>query len=91
MNDFQVNNILPQLKMMFPNYDDEIILSSIFQNEGDYNKIIDSLISFQSDIPSNDSNKVISIFKNVDNVYVNDKKTINNRNKSSSISDKKKM
>ena len=90
MDDFQLNNILPQLKMMFPNYDDEILLSSIIQNEGDYNRIIDSLISFQSDIPSNINNKVISIFDNVDKDYINDKNKVNRKNISSSISNKKK-
>jgi hypothetical protein len=65
--DSEIDIMFPQLKSMFPNMDDEIILQVILQNSGDYNKMIDILITFQgSEIKDeNKQNTELSLFSNM--------------------------
>ncbi len=65
--DSEIDMIFPQLKAMFPNMGDEIILQVIVQNSGDFNKMIDIMISFQGIEIKDESkqNKEISLFSNI--------------------------
>lgn len=76
--DEEIDMMFPQLKSMFPNMDDEIILQVILQNTGNFNKMIDILISFNSvniveeEKHQDGNNKELSLFSNVNNNPVKD-------------------
>ena len=55
--------LISQLKGMFPNFDDEILLSALFQNNGNIDKTIDCLLALQVD---NRPQKEISLFNNIE-------------------------
>jgi hypothetical protein len=72
--DAEIDMMFPQLKAMFPNMDDEIILQIILQNSGDYNKMVDIMISFQVYEIKEESkeNKELSLFSNTNpQIHVN--------------------
>jgi hypothetical protein len=72
--------LISQLKGMFPNFDDEILLSALFQNNGNIEKTIDCLLGLQADnrkIPQ----KEISLFNNIEGM--------SNKERSKSINETK--
>jgi hypothetical protein len=71
MNNSDPVLLIGHLKGMFPNFDDEILVSAIFQNGGNVEKTIDCLLALQADSGfskfsnNNNTGKELSLFNNI--------------------------
>jgi hypothetical protein len=68
-------SLINNLKGMFPGFDDEILVSALFQNNGNIENTVDSLLNLQADsIPKP---KELSLFDNIEgmpNKFKNEQK-----------------
>jgi hypothetical protein len=64
--------VLGSLKGMFPNFDEEILLSALFQNGDNIEKTIDCLLALQADNAGSNftknQQKELSLFNNVEGI-----------------------
>jgi hypothetical protein len=72
--EISLENCVAQLREMFPNLDEEIILSALYENRNNFEATLNCLISFQSDTnfvenpqinEQSEQEKEISIFGNI--------------------------
>ena len=72
--EISLENCVAQLREMFPNLDEEIILSALYENKNNFEATLNCLISFQSDTnfvenpqinEQSEQEKEISIFGNI--------------------------